>query len=312
MFGSKLILTKKYIKKYCDIPACRNLFLITSNGPPKGHFVGLNMNIVSLENGDIDIIEEVADDPSTIYLKIEAEYPRFDEEIPTLDFYPSYSGMTPVQRGKYLNWLCDIKKDIEIGYVFVYFYGLERLLVDGDFDATFNEICLLRKHHPDPSFLSYSSSSLMISSIMRNRLDKIPQLYDFKSFDRLGNLELLILYYNQQNLSLERMIQLAKKIYEKSRRYIKLYPELYKQRLSQKLINMFGEASYPLVKRFQLEDISTGFVLLYANTSLPEEVRSPPLPCFFSHPPFETEMSSIFQSVHETIKDELKQQRKKS
>jgi uncharacterized tellurite resistance protein B-like protein len=50
-----------------------------------------------------------------------------------LPYWPSYAGATPDQRAKYLDWLMKEREDrsIEVGYPFLYFYGLERrMLVD--------------------------------------------------------------------------------------------------------------------------------------------------------------------------------------
>jgi hypothetical protein len=50
-----------------------------------------------------------------------------------LYFGPAYADISPQARGRYLEWLADGRKDprIEIGFVFLFFYGLERrLLVD--------------------------------------------------------------------------------------------------------------------------------------------------------------------------------------
>jgi hypothetical protein len=50
-----------------------------------------------------------------------------------MGYWPSYQSITPTARGAYLRWLSSGKSnpDIAIGYVFLYFYGLERrLLVD--------------------------------------------------------------------------------------------------------------------------------------------------------------------------------------
>ena len=44
------------------------------------------------------------------------------------DYWPNYSAISASARGAYLNWLADGKKhpEADIGYVFLYFYGLER------------------------------------------------------------------------------------------------------------------------------------------------------------------------------------------
>ena len=51
-----------------------------------------------------------------------------------LSYYPSYAELSPAQRGRYLDWLAAGADgpDVGIGYVFLYFYGLERrVFLDG-------------------------------------------------------------------------------------------------------------------------------------------------------------------------------------
>jgi len=49
--------------------------------------------------------------------------------IPRPDYYPTYAGLNPEQRWIYLNWLQNPSESINIGYVFLYYYGLERQLL---------------------------------------------------------------------------------------------------------------------------------------------------------------------------------------
>jgi uncharacterized tellurite resistance protein B-like protein len=54
----------------------------------------------------------------------------------SLNYYPQYTWLSPDQRTAYLQWLVNDRKDVEpekreLGYVFLFFYGLERrLLID--------------------------------------------------------------------------------------------------------------------------------------------------------------------------------------
>lgn len=50
---------------------------------------------------------------------------RYGDEM---SYWPSYSSISPASRNAYLQWLADERKDptVNIGYVFLYFYGLER------------------------------------------------------------------------------------------------------------------------------------------------------------------------------------------
>jgi uncharacterized tellurite resistance protein B-like protein len=63
---------------------------------------------------------------------------RGDYRERQMDYWPSYSSIEPAARRAYLNWLADGRQDpnADIGFVFLYFYGLERrILVDSATDA---------------------------------------------------------------------------------------------------------------------------------------------------------------------------------
>jgi len=84
------------------------------------------------------------------------------EPIGALGYWPRYENMTPNQRGNYLNWLATGKQGqlLDIGYAFVYFYGLERrVLIDGeDVDLVIPEVIRLLRCYPESgSFNGYLS-----------------------------------------------------------------------------------------------------------------------------------------------------------
>ena len=64
-----------------------------------------------------------------------------------LGYWPSYSSIGPQARAIYLSWLASERADadVDVGYVFLYFYGLERrALVDAKVDP----------HHPDMAVIA--------------------------------------------------------------------------------------------------------------------------------------------------------------
>ena len=64
---------------------------------------------------------------STIDPDLKAAPAREEASFVDLSYWPSYSDMTPRQRGAYLDWLAGgCVAYVNIGLVFVYFYGLER------------------------------------------------------------------------------------------------------------------------------------------------------------------------------------------
>ena len=86
-------------------------------------------------------------------------------------YWPSYSAFSPEARYEYLRWLSDITQPTNLSYVFLYFYGLERHLLVGEYDAAVDEIVRLLKAHPKKSFIQYASQSLIIASLLTYYID---------------------------------------------------------------------------------------------------------------------------------------------
>jgi hypothetical protein len=90
----------------------------------------------------------------------------------TLDYWPSYAKLDPRARRTYLDWLQAGRNDpaIPIGYVFVFFYGLEqRLLLDDARDEAPAILAEVRRlfalHGENYSFQSYATKLLALSCL---------------------------------------------------------------------------------------------------------------------------------------------------
>jgi tellurite resistance protein len=97
-----------------------------------------------------------------------------DPQGNTLPYWPSYQSISPTARRTYLQWLEGGRNDasIGIGYVFIFFYGLERrLFVDGAKDeapALIDEVRrLLALHGSNFSFKSYATKFLDVAEVVR-------------------------------------------------------------------------------------------------------------------------------------------------
>jgi len=90
-----------------------------------------------------------------------------------LPYWPSYAECDPDQRARYLDWMAGGRKDesVDLGYVFIFFYGLEwRALRDGtDVALACGEVRrLLAIHGPrNASFRSYASDFLVFAALAR-------------------------------------------------------------------------------------------------------------------------------------------------
>ena len=67
-------------------------------------------------------------DPCLINPKLRVDKARLDYAGQDMGYWPSYSNISPGARAAYLDWLMGDRTDPEayIGYVFLFFYGLER------------------------------------------------------------------------------------------------------------------------------------------------------------------------------------------
>ena len=100
-----------------------------------------------------------------------------------LDYWPSYQQLTPSSRKAYIDWLASGRNnpDTNIGYVFLYFYGLERrLMLDGAGDAH-NEIVteverLVRIYGGNRSFQRYSSELLAAARVRQQGITPLTDL----------------------------------------------------------------------------------------------------------------------------------------
>ncbi|MFJ8819606.1 tellurite resistance TerB family protein [Amycolatopsis thermoflava] len=117
-------------------------------------------------------------EPALIDPTLPVDGARPDWTGETMDYWPSYSDMSPRARAAYLAWLAGGRSNPRayIGYVFVYFYGLERRLlaeVPGTPDAAagFHLLTgevrrLLGIYRGNRSFAQYASSLLDCVAIL--------------------------------------------------------------------------------------------------------------------------------------------------
>lgn len=96
-----------------------------------------------------------------------------DPEGSTFSYWPNYSELRPEARRSYLEWLTAGRSDpnTPIGYVFIYFYGLERRLVkdrsEEDAPAIMTELRrLLAIYGDNHSFKNYCSALLDLGEVL--------------------------------------------------------------------------------------------------------------------------------------------------
>lgn len=164
----------------CWVPAGQPVTVAVAGHAIEGGllYVGQNLPSVSGWRG----VEPALIDP-----RLPVDTRRPDIGGAGLDYWPSYSEIPPASRAAYLSWLASGRRDpgTPVGYVFLFFYGLERrLLADADhFPAALDEtgiICaeverLLGIYGSNGSFMSYASRFLDTVATLRSGT---AQVYD--------------------------------------------------------------------------------------------------------------------------------------
>lgn len=137
----------------------------------------------------------LVDDSLKANAKSNLDFENFEDD--TLSYWPKYISISPRCRGIYLDWLASDRKypHIPMGFVFIYFYGLERrIVVDGakgkvsdtEFRSLFIEIIRLRKHYSENrSFSSYSTRLMELMCLLRPEVVFIPDTEFTPSYDSL-------------------------------------------------------------------------------------------------------------------------------
>jgi hypothetical protein len=263
-----------------------------------------------IDYGDIKISIKIGqtNEPSLIYTKWPISRPRAGENVEPPGYYPSYSELTPEQRWVYLDWLRDTSKPTDIGYVFLYYYGLERHLVMGNFEEALEKILDLLKYHNHPSFKRYSTTALVISCYNKGKYDLIPRIpYDYININSA-----ILLFKAIKNIKLtpEEVIALSNRVDFKNKRYIKKYPERFQKILNEKMLEDEKRYGEHLLKRIDWKNSPKTTTITYANTSFPEEARSPMIYDITSNLDFRIEVIDLLTSTHEKLKQDLGKERR--
>ena len=118
-------------------------------------------------------------EPCLINPKLPVRWKRPDWTGETMDYWPSYDDIDPRSRAAYLTWLAEGRrgKSAYIGYVFLFFYGLERrLFLDIQSDVDHPEVALivaeikrlLEIYGDNRSFAGYASDLLDFVEALRS------------------------------------------------------------------------------------------------------------------------------------------------
>lgn len=221
----------------------------------------------------------------------------------SIGYFPSYSTMSPEQRTIYLSYLKDIyNPSYDIGYVFTFYYGLERHLFQGDFDNAFHTILKLRAVHKNKSFQQYSLNTLFLNCIIAKRFDLLPVLLDSLEDDSFYLKINLFIFYKtltNRNFTSKELIYYAHKFGFTNTQFIKKNYSIFEKELNAELNRT---ALTPPLGILPYEEIC-----LYANNSIPLTIK---IPNFISSESFRLTGKALLQNAYEKTKIQIKNKEK--
>ena len=277
--------------------------------PPQGIFgvgsaIGFTLKID--ENVNIAAEENAAQkpDPSTIYVHLPITE---DYKVDKLPYWPSYRNMTSGQRFVYLSWLRDVTQPIEIGYVFVYYYGLERKMLTENFDRAFDEIVRLRQYHNNKSFLKYSEDALVHAAIMRKRFDRLLNLHELTEITHYSNALFAIAYKSKTPLGAIHLAFICCKYFPPARKALKDNRELFVACIEETLATrcpngiIVGDYDISMTK----EITETRFI----NYSFSYELSHIKVIDFYQCKALMLEIENIYKASYELYKQRKRKQR---
>lgn len=244
-----------------------------------------------------DTVKVEKPDPSTIwaYLPIQMGYAE------PLSYWPHYINLSPQQRYAYLSWLRNIDEPTDMGFVFLYYYGLERHLLLGDIDKAVNQLIRLRKTHKNKSFLNYSENSIIHACIMRDRLDLLLTLHERTEISGFKNVQFLLAYNLGFDLSTENVIWIFYKLYPKSRKAILEDKEQIEQFTQEALQSIFGSPAFP-IRHLDLTKIKTTTESRFCNYSFPDDIRNVEITDFYASKELLNSIDRVFCTAYEAYK----------
>jgi len=312
-------------------PRTRRLLWVVDSGAPRRTRKTQETTEITLHSdllGDVVWDDNLPAEPSTVYTEEPVTVPA-DADLVTMPGGGSlvnqwegdrtergYMSLTPEQRWVYLNWLQDPMQAIHENYLQLYYLGLERHLLLGDFDEAYAEVSELRKNHHDEFFLDFSVSSLLASCAIRDRPECARELLSHTSYsDFCSGIRTVVASRLGMGLSVDDIIELSR-----SRRnwqdrpnmlYLNAYPDLFRETLRKVLLAHYGQESMPLPNPTDLLDCLSEYnAILYQNWSFSDDVTVMRLPDIAEHRATRDTTNALMAETHRAVKDVLAEERK--
>ena len=256
------------------------------------------------------------DEPSLIFTKERICAPKDVLTVERPPYFPTYIGLTPEQKWTYLKLLTNpYDTSIDIGFVFILYYGLERHLLEGDFESAFRVILKLRDVHTNKSFQSYSANALVLTSMLYKRADLALEFIESlnKDHELAFSDNLFVICYFSFDLPLKAtdLMRMTKTFEFTNINYIKNQPKIFEECLCSVMEAKIGSLELDIkryVTKTELRKIRVQDVNIFANTSIIDKVF--PVPLVADIFQLKKIVNQLLELAHEKTKETLAIMRK--
>ena len=195
------------------------------------------------------------------------------------------------------------------------YYGLERHLLEGDFESAFRVILKLRDAHTNKSFQSYSANALVLTSMLHKRGDLALEFIESLDKDHelafSDNLFVVCYFSFDIPLKAKDLMRMAKTFEFTNTSYIRNQPQIFEECLCSVMQAKIGSLELDIkryVTKTELRKIRVQEVNIFANTSIIDKVF--PVPLVADIFQLKKTVNQLLELAHEKTKETLAVMRK--
>lgn len=268
----------------------------------------------AIENKTIFL--SITEEPSTLYLSLPVSKPPINTPVERPPYSPVYKELTPEQRWLYWEFLSNpFSSKNNVGYAFLFYYGLERHMLEGNLKKAFDITLKLRSCYNNSSFQLYTSKALTLTCIAKQRADLALKLLEADNINENSympmNYLLILKYTFQFPLTVTDIIKNYEYFGFNNNRYIKNQLTLFTSTLSKLIQRDFCADAIDLNQYFptDINALPLQHDMMYANMSLNN--YETPIPIFKNFE-LEQKILGLLEETHEIVKSHLRNLRKQS
>lgn len=245
--------------------------------------------------------EFILEEPSAVYVDKIIKTPYDYTQVERPPYYPCYKELSSEQKWIYLKTLENLyTPDNDIGYVFLFYYGLERHLIEGNFEDAFNVIMKLRETYNNKSFQDYSFKALLSICLAKKRedlFDKFAKQINNNLYNIDVNFFLIYKQLTNSPLNAKEIVCFSRQFGFKNNLYIKKFPELFEKTLSglitQKKISLYID------DLINAETLNKSIVNIFANSSIKTTTSAPNI---IGSEALKNTIKSLLEETHNIVK----------